>query len=55
MCIRDSLSSAREGEIIATATPLHIGKKTQVWDAEVRSEHTGRVMAHFRNTQMILY
>ena len=31
------------------------GKKTQVWDAEVRSEHTGRVMAHFRNTQMILY
>ncbi|MEC8342545.1 MAG: PaaI family thioesterase, partial [SAR324 cluster bacterium] len=49
------LSSAREGEIIATATPLHIGKKTQVWDAEVRSEHTGRVMAHFRNTQMILY
>ena len=49
------LSTINEGIITATTTPLHVGRKTQVWDAIVRSEKSGKVMAHFRNTQMILY
>ena len=49
------LSTINEGIITATATPLHVGRKTQVWDAVVKSEKSGKVMAHFRNTQMILY
>jgi 1,4-dihydroxy-2-naphthoyl-CoA hydrolase len=28
---------------------------TQVWDAEVKNETTGKAMALFRCTQMILY
>ena len=49
------LSTAKEGVIMSIATPLHVGKSTQVWDAVVKSQTTGKVMAHFRNTQMILY
>ena len=49
------LSTINEGIIAATATPIHVGRKTQVWDAVVKSEKSGKVMAHFRNTQMILY
>ena len=49
------LSTAKEGVIMSIATPLHVGRTTQVWDAVVRSQTTDKVMAHFRNTQMILY
>jgi uncharacterized protein (TIGR00369 family) len=50
------LASAKEGEVVAgTATPLHLGATTQVWDAEVRNETTGRKMAAYRCTQLILY
>ena len=49
------LSTAKEGVIMSIATPLHVGRTTQVWDAVVKSKTTGKVMAHFRNTQMILY
>ena len=49
------LSTAKEGVIMSIATPLHVGRTTQVWDAVVKSQTTGKVMAHFRNTQMILY
>ena len=49
------LSTAEEGVITSIATPLHVGRTTQVWDAVVKSQTTGKVMAHFRNTQMILY
>lgn len=49
------LSSARLGEeIVAQSTPVHLGRRTQVWDAEVNNATTGRRMAIFRNTQMIL-
>lgn len=49
------LSSARLGEeIVAEARPVHLGRRTQVWDAEVTNATTGRRMALFRNTQMIL-
>ncbi|WP_293458611.1 PaaI family thioesterase [Phenylobacterium sp.] len=45
----------REGEAICTATLLHGGRTTQVWDAAVTDAATGRLMAAFRCTQVILY
>ncbi len=32
------LRSVREGKVIATATPLHIGKSTHVWDIKIHDE-----------------
>ena len=49
------LSTTKEGVIMSIAIPLHVGRTTQVWDSVVKSQTTGKVMAHFRNTQMILY
>jgi len=49
------LSSAREGDALCTATPLHQGRTTQVWDATVVSSPSDRVMAHFRCTRLILW
>lgn len=50
------LSSAKEGEVVVgVATPVHLGSTTQVWDAVVRNESTGRAMAVYRCTQLILY
>jgi uncharacterized protein (TIGR00369 family) len=49
------LSSARNGErVVGVATPAHLGGRTHVWDATVTNETTGRTMALFRCTQMIL-
>lgn len=49
------LSSAREGErVVGVATPAHLGSQTHVWDVEVSNETTGRTMALFRCTQMVL-
>lgn len=39
-------------ELIATATPLHTGRRTQVW--EVRIHREDRLMAVFTCTQMVL-
>jgi hypothetical protein len=35
--------------------PVHRGRTTQVWDAEVTAEVTGRTIAAFRCTQMVLW
>jgi len=48
------LGTAREGVIACTATRLHSGRTTQVWDAEVKDER-GKTIALFRCTQLILY
>ena len=49
------LSSAKVGEVVrGVATPAHLGRTTQVWDCTVTNETTGRVMALFRNTQLVL-
>ena len=49
------LSSARVGERVACrCTPAHLGRQTHVWDAVVTNETTGRTMALFRCTQMVL-
>ena len=44
-----------EGSMLAEARMIHAGKTTQVWDVEVSDEETGRIIALFRATQMILY
>jgi uncharacterized protein (TIGR00369 family) len=49
------LGTAREGTITAVAKPAHLGKNTQVWDAEVRRHGDGKPIALFRCTQMILW
>ena len=48
------LGTAREGYLACEARPLHRGRTTQVWDAEVSVEGGDRVIAHFRCTQLIL-
>ena len=49
------LGTAREGVIECVATVVHVGRTTQVWDATVSSRQTGKIIALFRCTQMILY
>jgi 1,4-dihydroxy-2-naphthoyl-CoA hydrolase len=49
------LSSARVGErVTCRCTPVHLGRQTHVWDAHVVNDATGRTMALFRCTQMVL-
>src|SRR5437879_1362716 len=49
------LASARVGErVVCRCTPAHLGRQTQVWDAEITNESTGRRMALFRCQQMVL-
>lgn len=49
------LGTAREGNVVCRAQPLHKGRTTQVWDAVVRRENAESAIAHFRCTQMILW
>jgi 1,4-dihydroxy-2-naphthoyl-CoA hydrolase len=49
------LGTARDGHIVATAQPVHLGKTTQVWDVVVMHRESGRKIALFRCTQLILY
>ncbi len=49
------LGTVREGAISAVATLVHGGRTTQVWDAIVSDEATGKAIAMFRCTQMVLY
>ena len=49
------IGTAREGRITCEARLVHGGRTTQVWDAEVKSEATGKTIALFRCTQIVLY
>lgn len=49
------LATARDGVLECVARPVHRGRTTQLWDAEVRHRESGRVLVLFRCTQMILY
>ena len=49
------LGTVREGAIACVATAQHLGRTTQVWDATVSDEASGRTIALFRCTQMILW
>jgi uncharacterized protein (TIGR00369 family) len=48
------LGTAREGVIACVATPAHLGRTTQVWDAVVTRRADGARIALFRCTQMVL-
>ncbi len=49
------LGTAREGAIRCRATPLHLGRTTQVWDSIITVEGTETRIALFRCTQMVLW
>jgi len=50
------LGAARPGQRLSCiATPAHIGRTTQVWDAVVHTGDGGRPIALFRCTQLVLY
>lgn len=48
------LGTALSGTIVCGAWPVHVGRSTQVWDAEVHNAE-GKLMALFRCTQSVLY
>ena len=49
------LGTALEGTILSIAKPAHLGKTTQVWDVAVTRKESGKTIALFRCTQLILY
>jgi 1,4-dihydroxy-2-naphthoyl-CoA hydrolase len=50
------LATAKAGETVTCEARLvHGGRTTQVWDAEASNADTGKTMALFRCTQMVLY
>lgn len=48
------LGTARDGVIEVDARAVHLGRSTHVWDATVKHRDTGKTIALFRCTQMIL-
>ena len=49
------LGTTQAGAIFCRARPVHFGRTTQVWDAEVTIEGTEKRIALFRCTQMVLW
>lgn len=49
------LGTTLDGTVAAVATPVHLGRTTQVWDAVVTHVQSARTLALFRCTQMVLY
>lgn len=49
------LGTALDGTVDCIATPVHLGRTTQVWDATVTHRESGKTLAMFRCTQMVLY
>ncbi|PBZ54988.1 competence protein ComA [Pseudomonas aeruginosa] len=49
------LGTVRQGAICCEASAQHLGKSTQVWDAVVADEVSGKRIALFRCTQMVLW
>ena len=47
------ISSASSGTVVAIATPVHMGRRTHVWEARVTRED-GKLIALFTCTQMIM-
>lgn len=48
------LATTREGTVLCVARALHLGGTTQVWDATVSLQGSGKVLALFRCTQLVL-
>ena len=49
------VGTKRDGAISCRAELVHGGRTTQVWDATVSDEESGKLIALFRCTQLILY
>lgn len=49
------VGTARDGSVTCEARLIHGGRTTQLWDAEVRNDTTGKTIALFRCTQILLY
>ena len=49
------LGTTLDGHLDCRARPAHVGRTTQVWDATVTHRESGRTLALFRCTQMVLY
>src|SRR3954468_17062638 len=49
------MGTALDGSIFCRATPVHLGRTTQVWDAVITNEATEAKLALFRCTQMVLW
>lgn len=49
------MRAAREGVLIAESEPEHIGRTTQVWRVVVKAKTSGKTIAVFSCTQLILY
>lgn len=47
------LRAKRDGVVTATATPLHVGRRTQVWDVRIADEE-GRVVCASRCTLAVV-
>ena len=49
------LGTTREGTVAVVAKAQHLGRTTQLWDAVVSHKDTGKTIALFRCTQLVLY
>ena len=49
------LGTVLEGVIECEAVAVHLGRTTQVWDATVSDSATGKTLALFRCSQMVLW
>ncbi|MEN9654356.1 MAG: 1,4-dihydroxy-2-naphthoyl-CoA hydrolase [Chlamydiota bacterium] len=47
------MKAMHPGKVIATATPCHLGRSTQVWDVKVKDE-SGRLIAVGRMTMFVI-
>jgi 1,4-dihydroxy-2-naphthoyl-CoA hydrolase len=48
------IKSAREGYVIGTATPIHLGRSTHVWEIRITSEDYEKLICISRITMSIL-
>ena len=48
------IRAVTEGRVIGTATPLHTGRRTQVWQTDITEEATGKRVAISRLTVAII-
>ncbi len=48
------IKSMRSGWVIGVAKPIHIGKKTQIWQMELKNEEDGSLVCTSRCTMAVI-
>lgn len=48
------IRSVKEGFVIVTCKPIHLGRQTHVWDIQIREEATGKLTCISRLTVVVL-